>query len=230
MFEPISLSHDETVRLALRARDGVSQQSVVKAFVASLTSRRLDLRSGLGSYAVARHLTEHPFTEYPGNRACRICGTYPTPAPIDLNVLSFERHKWGGVRHDQLDYIGFDLSQLRLVEEVEPNAADYLTLKSILATARNMPPSARLKDLSKAMAAILPSNDAERRTLIAILGYCGILIDQTKPDFRMSFVPLDHRMHTNYAKDDWPYPVQWWNATLGVNEDAVVDWFPDQSI
>jgi len=51
MFEPIALDHDEEIQRALRARDAVTARQVGHAFLASLNSRRLDLRSALGSFA-----------------------------------------------------------------------------------------------------------------------------------------------------------------------------------
>ena len=74
MFDPISLSHAEAVESAIAARDALSKTHVVDAFVASLRSRRLDLRSGLGSYAVARHLVSHELVRQESSRACAICG------------------------------------------------------------------------------------------------------------------------------------------------------------
>lgn len=40
----------------------VPVQEAGEAFLASLSTRRLDLRSALGSWAVARYLPEHAFT------------------------------------------------------------------------------------------------------------------------------------------------------------------------
>ncbi|WP_442579897.1 hypothetical protein ACSBOB_31210 [Mesorhizobium sp. ASY16-5R] len=226
MFDPLSLSHDEAVESAIAARDALSKTHVVGAFIASLRSRRLDLRSGLGSYAVARHLVKHELMRQQSSRACAICGGYES-SDIDLNVLSVERIKWGGVRHSQPSYIGFDLSRLASTPTNEPEDEDHSMLKHIVEIARSMPPTAKLKDLDKALASVVPSNSAERRTLIGILGYCGILIDNSKPDFRKQFVPYVEREHTGYAKDDWPFPVQWWRGWCGLKEDAVKDWFPD---
>ena len=226
MFEPVTMSHGQQIEYAIHARDVVRASDVVSAFVASLSSRRVDLRSGLGSYAVARHLEAHVFTERPGTCACRVCGAYQLSSDVDLNVLNFERFKWGGVRHDQLAYIGLDLSLLSRLGSVRPSDADYLMLTEILASVRKMPSSGRLKDLSKALAGIFPSNEYERRTLISILGYCGILTDPERLDYRTAFPACDQREHTSYAKDDWPYPVRWWTGCIGVNEEAVADWFP----
>ncbi|MEP9387131.1 hypothetical protein [Mesorhizobium sp. KR9-304] len=142
---------------------------------------------------------------------------------MDLNVLNFVRIKWGGVRHTQPCYVGFDLQQLAHAPRPHPGRADYLRLNAVLDIARSMPSAARLADLAKALGAILPSNDQERRALIAILGYCGVLVDPAKPDFRESFVPTYLR---EYAANDWPFPVNWWSAARGVTEEAVDDWFP----
>lgn len=225
MFDTVTMSHDQVIRWALDARETVTSTTVVAAFLASLTTRRLDLRSALGSYAVVRHIRDHAFEERPGAFRCRICGVYNGRSGIDLNVLNFERYKWGGVRHDQPQYAAFDLEQLSLAEFNPPTSADLAVLKKIIDTASSMPDSARLRDLSKALAPLLPSSDQERRVLISILGYCGILVDPKRPGFRTSFTPYEHREHTTHAKDDWPYPVQWWKGRFGVDEVAVADWF-----
>jgi hypothetical protein len=52
----------------------LSPAEVGEAFLASLTSRRLDLRSALGSYAVARLLPEHSLTPVPYDGSRAICG------------------------------------------------------------------------------------------------------------------------------------------------------------
>ena len=102
MFEePEVHDHDEWVDKARQAAMAVSAEAVGDAFLESLSTRRLDLRSALGSYAIARVLPQHAFT--PVSRAlnpnavnlrCEICGRY-SPYEQDLNVLNFERFKWG---------------------------------------------------------------------------------------------------------------------------------------
>jgi hypothetical protein len=78
------------VRAAMAAVRSVTVAEVGEAFLASLSSRRLDLRSALGSYAVARFLAEHAY-EDSGHGRCATCGQYEETEPEDLNVLSFER-------------------------------------------------------------------------------------------------------------------------------------------
>jgi hypothetical protein len=93
-----------------------------------------------------------------------------------------------------------------------------------------MPSNARLSDLDKSLSKVLASNSAERRVLIGILGYAGILIDPSRPAFRKGFVADAQREETPWHKDDWPYPVQWWNSSFGIDEAAVDDWFPSLGI
>jgi hypothetical protein len=224
MFDPIILSHDEAVEAAVGAVSATTREAVAQAFVSSLGSRRLDLRSAMGSFAVGRHLQVHRMMASGGSSRCGYCGEYELAA--EPNVLNFERIKWGGVRHTNPRYIALDLQLFAAQEPAVPTKNDYMVLRAILRAARSMSPAARLGDLEKALSKLLPSNNSERRALIGILGYAGVLVDPGRPDFRGQFVPATEREQTPWHKDDWPYPVQWWNGSHGVNEAAVAEWFP----
>jgi hypothetical protein len=224
MFDPIKLSHDQAVEAAVGAVSAITREAVAQAFVSSLGSRRLDLRSAIGSFAVGRHLQVHRRMVSGGNSSCGYCGEYETAT--EPNILNFERIKWGGVRHAHPRYIALDLQLLAAQEPVVPTKNDYMVLRAILRAARSMSQATRLGDLEKALSKLLPSNKSERRTLIGILGYAGILVDPRRPDFREQFVPATEREQTPWHRDDWPYPVQWWNGSHGLNEAAVAEWFP----
>lgn len=225
MFDDAALSHDEAVIRAISAREAVSQAQVVSAFVASLSTRRLDLRSALGSYAVARHLAAHKGVYSHRGSACEICGARDKSI-ADFNVLNFERIKWGGVRHHDVIYIGFDLSRLRETPPLLPTRGDREMMLRILEICEAQPADAKLRNLVQALGHVFASNTDERRVLISILGFCGILIDDTLPDFRDHFVPPGQRPFPPHGKNDWPYPVQWWTGVCGVQRDAISDWFP----
>ena len=228
MFDPVQVTHDQAVAWALRSRSLVSKEDVVAGFVASLSSRRLDLRSALGSFAVLRNFPFHRWrpTE-PTEPSCPVCGAYEGHSDSeDLNVLNFERFKWGGVRHSNPLYAAFDLQRFAEIDVPSPTEGDLAILRQTIEAATAMRKPARLSDLAKALAAILPSNDPERRTLIGILGYCGILRDPLRPGYFEGFPPYSRRQHTPWSKDDWPYPVKWWNGSHGTNVKAVADWFP----
>jgi len=96
MFDPIRVTHDQAVVWALRSRTLVSKEAVVAGFLASLSSRRLDLRSALGSFAVLRHFPLHRWcrTEH-GEHCC------PVLRSLFLCVTSpeFVRRSRSGRRH-----------------------------------------------------------------------------------------------------------------------------------
>ncbi|WP_157218588.1 hypothetical protein [Flavisphingomonas formosensis] len=221
MFDPVEVSHDEAVDAAINAVARTTSGAVTRAFLASLSTRRLELRSALGSYAVGRHMQAHSSA---GAR-CVYCGEYQNAA--DPNILNFERIKWGGVRHYNPRYIALDLEALAAEGAVTPTDEDRQILRSIFETAKGIGQKGRLGDLERALSGLFPSNSSERRTLIGILGYAGILIDPGRPDFRRGFVPDAKREQTPWHKDDWPYPVQWWTGSCGVSESAIDEWFPD---
>ena len=59
MFDNIKMTHDEGISWLLRMREQVSQEKITDLFIASLSTRRLDLRSGLAAFATARHFPDH---------------------------------------------------------------------------------------------------------------------------------------------------------------------------
>ena len=226
MFDPVVMLHDQAIKAATNAVSAVSRDAVVAAFLASLSSRRLDLRSALGTYAAGHHMKPHRFENNGSMLACAYCGDYDLPRPVDLNILNFERIKWGGTRHDQPSYIAFDLQTFETIPTVTPTDEDVRILRLILDIAGSMPAKARPNHLDKALAKIFPSNSAERRTLIAILGFAGVFVDPGRPNFRTQFVPIERRERTPWHTVDWSYPAMWWMGSHGVNQSAVNEWFP----
>lgn len=110
MFPPDRVSHDDLTGRIHAARQHVSLAAARDGFLASLTARTLDLRSALGSFAIASHYPIHAFevSGAQGDFLCHICGVPNEDDNVDLNVLNFERHKWGGVRRLDPRYIAFD--------------------------------------------------------------------------------------------------------------------------
>jgi hypothetical protein len=225
MFDPVSLSHSEAVKAVNDVVVKIDPSDVASAFISSLSNRRLDLRSALGSFAVGRYLREHAMMNGQTNEACSYCGEYEF-GEHDLNILNFERIKWGGVRHDQPNYIAFDLGVFSTLKLPSPQPQDFNILQAILNVVRGMPANARPNQLEKALTGVFPSNRSERRTLVEILGFAGILVDPSRPDFRSNFVPNNERERTPWHTDDWSYPVQCWNGGYGISENALAEWFP----
>jgi hypothetical protein len=224
LFDPIRISHDAVLRRARAARDAVKVRTVADGFIASLSSRRLEWRSALGSYAVLRHLDEHPAP--PPGQLCPVCGMYDEYAePEDLNVLNFERFKWGGVRHDQTTFAAFDLEQFSQAGRAEPTPEDVGILKRLVEAIGSAPPTTTATELQKALAPVLRSNKAEREVLIGILGLCGVLNTGVHEGFFSRFIRFDERELPPQRFADMHYPACWWRGRDGLCDDVLRFYF-----
>jgi hypothetical protein len=222
MFDPVTWTHDKIVQAVRQTSRSASKTAVCDAFLASLSTRRLELRSALGSYAVARHFPQHTLRR---RQRCAICGVGNGGAEThDLSVLNFERYKWGGVRHLDPAYIAFDLDQFSTLELVTPREEDIAIMRRICEIARTLEPGARPRHLERHLIQVFPSNAAEREVLIQILGYCGILQPAGHTGFFETFT-RDTDRSAPYDTE-WNYPVSWWTGRDGVNAAALEDYFP----
>jgi hypothetical protein len=211
-------THQRQVERAIEARDGVSLADAASAFVASLGSRALAQRSALGSLASIRHLSPHPVR--PPTHHCGDCGAGEDRV-LDLDAFSFERQKWGGVRHGDVGYAAFDLELFGRSDQVEGSDGDAAILNAILDAARTSEADDRPRDLEQRIAPLFPSNKAEREVVLAILAACGVFASSDHPGLMDVWVPIvDREPPPKPSKNDWQYPMFWWRGSLGVNEQA----------
>lgn len=224
MFDPVLLTHDDIMHRVIAATKRISAYQVANAFVFSLSTRRLDLRSALGSFAVFQHLQSHPSPD--PRSACQVCGE-----PLNdnrghnLSVLNFERHKWGGVRHDGPLYASLDLELFAAIPAVTPTSHDIDILKQILGAVEAAPPKTTSTALQKYLAPILKSNKSERDTLVAILGFCGIIATPEHPGYAARFVECRQRLTPPSHFMEMKYPACWWKRPNGINREALHYWF-----
>ena len=231
MFDPLTISHDTCLTLILDLLPTISKQQVAKAFLSSLSTRRLDWRSGLSSYFIAQQLKPHPYTKVSSGQSydsngnishisytcgeCRdtkygIIG-HEHYEDKDLNVLNFERIKWGGVRHGDLVYTLFDLQQLIEADIPEPTAEDIEIFKAILGVIENSQPLDYPSALEKNLAPVIKSTKDERQVLIEILA-CIDLLKPTSYDRPIK------------GKHDWTF-VTYWRGEDKYNEAALQQYF-----
>lgn len=170
MFDDISLNHDEIIQRAIAQCNSISKTQVVDSFLSSLSTRRLDHRSALGSFACGYKLPLHKFETQEGSVACSICSEVSAANLIDLNVLNFERHKFGGVRHLQPSYIYLDLSLFSKIVLPKPTDFDVEIIKNILASLAGLT-EGKLSDTEKAIKDSIKGNKNERVHIITIMGY-----------------------------------------------------------
>jgi hypothetical protein len=112
---------------------------------------------------------------------------------LDLNILNFERFKWGGVQRDDIAYVAFDLRQFQRAPKLEPTEADIALGRDMIEALRTAPSrmtSAQAQD----RIAMLKSNKSERETLIDVLGVCSILETPDHHGYYSQFTPLSERV------------------------------------
>jgi hypothetical protein len=189
MFDPITITIDEIVIRLKALLKSVSHKTVTDAFLCSLTNKRLDWRSSLASYTNAIRVVE-------GIKNTNDPWEHYGQTSKDLNVLNFERIKWGGVRHYQALYNYFDLEQISKEVIPTPTLDDIQTLKNILETIDSSqigdPPS-KLRDNLKG---VFKGSKNDCGTMMEILGSADILqaknFDRKEP-----------------GKHDWHFPLYW---------------------
>jgi len=187
MFETLTISKSELVDNLQKILKQVPLKKITDAFLSSLTNKRLDWRSGLASYANAQRLlidnNAHDFYLGHGDNE-------------DLNVLNFERIKWGGVRHNNGLYNWLDLTLLNKENVSSPTEQDIGTMKLILDVidkSENGETPSKLRDRLKD---VLKGSKEERHVIMEILGCANILkpsrFDRKEP-----------------GKHDWTFVLHW---------------------
>jgi hypothetical protein len=230
MFDPVRWSHEEVVTRLLEESRSIDPRDVARAFLSSLATRRLGRRSALGAYAVFRKFEYHPVQLLSGYYAqtCAVCRWSLMPdEDQDLNILNFERLKWGGVRHCNPIYALLDLRQFGKDKDYDHEAEGREILKVILDRAQSMPGTSKPRDLERALQTILKSNKAEREMLLTILSYCGLLQPRRRPAFWKEYVSPSKHTIPPVHKIDWNDPIAWWRGEDGVNDEACRFWFPE---
>ncbi len=232
MFEPITISHDECVKRIVKLAENITMEQVTKGFLSSLSTRRLDWRSAISSYYIANLFTEHKYTPVESGRfykgdavvhishTCGVCKNLKYGVvgkenyeSEDLNVLNFERIKWGGVRHGELLYTLFDLEQFTKEEIPEPSNSDAEIFKETLKAVESCNPGDYPGALRKRLAevSLLKANKAERDVIIEILACIGVLAPKSC-----------NRQES--GKHDWTFAT-YWRGEDGYNKDVVEKYF-----
>jgi hypothetical protein len=218
--------HDGWVAAARHAVRQVNGQQVADAFVASLTTGRLDLRSALGSFVMAAYLPEHRAEPMPSlTGRCAVCGQFGSddggPERQDLNVMSFKRFKFGGTAVGDIRYAAFDLEQFVRAPQVIPSNDAVDLGRRIIDELRVLPRHTTAAEAASKHLRILRGNTSTRRGLLEVLGMCGILNTGRHPGFADGYVHYADRRLPPKRFVDMSYPACWWTAANGIDEGAL---------
>lgn len=221
MFDSLPLDHTAVLSRLSNAISKLTPRIVGDAFLASLTTRKLEWRSALGSYSVFRHLPEH---ESVGSKQCSFCGLY-LQGNEDLNVLNFERHKWGGVRHSYPCYAMLDLELFIRESPPKPLTIDIAIFDQIVAAIDGAPAGTSSANLHKVFPRGMKGNKAERDAIVSMLGFCGALGTADHMGFSARFIPADCRPLPDRRFVDMAYPACWWTRAEGFDRSALREYF-----
>lgn len=229
MFDPLTISHDECVKKVVEVHKRVTKEQAAKAFLHSLSTRKLYLRSALSSWVLTHSLVVHAFESNAGKCLeptqglvyamygdCYVCDRHHIASHAnyvneDLNVLNFERIKWGGVRLNHLLYCLLDLELLEKEENIEVLEEDVAILRQVLATVSACEPTDAARQLEKRLHGVFPSSKQERDAFMEILATAGVL------------VPAKDRPGRG-GKNDF-FAIVNWRGEDGYSEQAVYDYF-----
>lgn len=187
MFDTLAISKADLISKLDNAIQNISKEKVTNAFLCSLSNKRLDWRSGLGSYENAKRLLiEKNINDY----------YYGYGANEDLNVLNFERIKWGGVRHHIGLYNLLDLSLLEKEIIPTPTKDDIEIFRNILRVIDNSAHGETPSKLRDRLTEAFKGSKNERHVLMEILACADILkplrFDRKEP-----------------GKHDWAFVLHW---------------------
>ncbi len=234
MFENVKMTHDEGILWLLKVRKQIAKKKITDLFIASLSTRRLDWRSGLSAYAMARHFPDHKLDnkEDWGNY-CKICGdhSYDLHQERELNLYNYRRFSTGGYESMKTspDALAFYLDQMIKLEHVKPNGTDRKIWTNILRILLSTKELNSAPDLEKSLAQIkeFKPGKEERRAFLETLSLCGIIETKDHKGFYESFIPQIKREKRPHgaSRNNWCYPIIWWKGPDGINKTALKFWF-----
>jgi hypothetical protein len=233
LFEEVSFGHDELVERIVSLGSELSLDEASGSLLASLSTRNLFLRPFLPSLVIARSMPKHKFRPTrrqlvggPDTGPCDICNVWAKPlVTVEPNVLNFERHKWGGVRHLDPVFVWFCLDRFRAEGGAAPEPIDIDLFRDVLTALGSCAPSTSMSR-AEPLLKIIKSSEQERHALLEALSVISVLQNPIYPGFLDTFPTTKQRPLPNRRFVDRGYPGEWWTGADGVNQAAVAALFP----
>ncbi len=209
--------HARALERLREAAAGLALSDAADAFLASLSTRNLELRGVLEALLMAQRMPPHEYEKRRADPGCSVCGFGAEYAEERLlpSGLSQTLERFRG-RH------------------LRPVVADIEIFNSILRTVvdqkRLMEVDGRVRrfELMKALSTVIKSNKAERFRLLEALSRCSILSTPEVPGFLRTFTPWSERSGSETGYFEWPFC--WWTAAHGFDAEAVKALFPHAGI
>lgn len=188
-FSDEIINHDDLIKNINYILKDIDFDNTVQAFLCSLSTRALNLRSFISSYYLAKKIPFHNYLN--NNEYCNECYKYYVLGDnFNLkyrNVYNFEKFKWGGVRLEYLSYIYFDLCEFKKLNfnELNPTKEDIQIFNNILKQIDSYNiKNHSINKMEKTLKDIFPSSKNERIILLEILSYLDILEAKEEREYR----------------------------------------------
>lgn len=226
-------SHSESLNRRHDLLSKIDPKDIANAFLFSLSTRKLEYRSALGSYYYLNAVPEHDFMKSHNETLaaagvhCYLCGWYawetiPIRQSIEsgYNFYNWLRYKYGGspIGSMTINYALFDMERFLELPKVIPTEEDKRIFIEILSCVERLNSSDKAGKLRETItkAKILKSNKDELSVLLGELGICGILAGNDFPSYDIYFANEYERDPTEY-RNDFAYPLNRWHAKDGIN-------------
>ncbi|HCP5986307.1 TPA: hypothetical protein OEK12_004700 [Escherichia coli] len=225
-FGFISVTHDEALRGSFTYFKSSNKNDVTASFLVSLSSARLDYRSGLSAFAIMQTMPMHGFEP---NQAsfCKVCSAEKYKKHFDLTSLNQTRFFSGSLAVFKTPYeISFFLEQQSKLEVVQPTEKDFSIFNAILKIIVDAESGEKLTSIIKKIRAIdgFRITTDQCRCLLETLGFCGILETKEHKGYLTYFTNPGLAPSKSHSSN-WAYPVDFWTGGDGINREALKFWF-----
>lgn len=237
---PAFETHSDSLRRIHPLLAQIDPKDIANAFLFSLSTRKLEYRSALGSYYYLAAIPEHDLMNSHNEilaaaaNHCYCCGwsAWKTNPDKDIrsgkNFYNYERYRYGGsiIGSVNINYALFDLEQFLKLPKVIPTDEDKRIFARILSCVEGLDGSDKVGKLRDAIskAKLFKSNKDELSVLLGELGICGILASNDFPSYDVYFANEYERDAIEY-RNDFAYPANRWHARDGINRQKLAEVF-----
>jgi hypothetical protein len=217
-----------------------NKEIIIASFLASFSSNKKELRSGLPVFAIMQTFPKHEFVlrenqDLARESPCEICSTaYGYPKELsekNLEILNICINEGGLIGHRLSNYYNYlhVFNSNADVKNVKVNEEDLRIFSEILDILLNIEENDTLKkEALKSIAKIkgLRTTLEQRQVLLETLGYCSILETVKYKGLLKEYTNLAVAPRKTHSSD-WNYPVDFWLGKDGINKEAFKFWFGD---
>ncbi|MET3028823.1 hypothetical protein ABXT06_19250 [Flavobacterium sp. UW10123] len=217
-----------------------TKEKIVASFLASFSSNKPELRSGLPVFAIMQTLPDHEFILVEDQTLirespCAICSTaFGYPKELDgeeKEILNLCIGSGGLIGNDLSDYYyylhSFNNNKSDEIMGVEDE--DIRIFSEILDILLNVEENDTLKkEVLRSMKKIkgFKTGQEQSQVLLETLGYCSILETTKYKGLLKEYTNLAIAKRKTHSSD-WRYPVDFWIGKDGINKEAFKFWFGD---